>query len=139
MQSRTTTAVKTIEQVKAEFRSKGVTFASIAKENGWRRQDVYKVLNGQSKETLNCSRNCSLFWPKTTRVMLAPFCTMINKRNLVMSDNNIVSVVLFSLTIFSFSGWYFAENDNEILRKELSQYTSKEVRNRAQLNQYQKH
>ena len=56
-----------------------------------------------------------------------------------MSDNNIVSVVLFSLTIFSFSGWYFAENDNEILRKELSEYTGKEVRKWAQLIQYQKH
>ncbi len=45
-----------------------------------------------------------------------------------MSDNNIVSVILFSLTIFSFSGWYFAESDNEILRKELSVYTGQEVR-----------
>lgn len=45
-----------------------------------------------------------------------------------MKDNNIISVVLFSLIIFSFSGWYFAENDNEILRQELSQYTGKEVR-----------
>lgn len=44
-----------------------------------------------------------------------------------MKDNNIISVVLFSLTVFSFSGWYFAESDNEILRLELSAYTGKEV------------
>lgn len=45
-----------------------------------------------------------------------------------MSDNNIISVVLFLLIIFSFAGWYMAEADNEILRKQLSDYTAKEVR-----------
>ncbi len=45
-----------------------------------------------------------------------------------MSDNNIISVVLFSLIIFSFAGWYMAEADNEILRAELSIYANHEVR-----------
>lgn len=34
---------------------------------------------------------------------------------------------LFS-TVLGFMGWYFAESDNEILRKELSFYTGGELR-----------
>jgi len=45
-----------------------------------------------------------------------------------MKENSIISAVLFSLTIFGFSGWYFAESDNEILRKQLSSHTGQEVR-----------
>lgn len=41
--------VKTPEQVKADFHAKGITFADLAREQGWRVQDVYKVLNGQVK------------------------------------------------------------------------------------------
>ena len=54
--------VKTLEQVKAEYRSKGVTFASIAKENGWRKQDVYKVLNGQSKGNFGIAHEIAVFF-----------------------------------------------------------------------------
>lgn len=54
-------AIKTIEQVKAEYQSKGVTFASIAKENGWRRQDVYKVLNGQTKGNFGVAHDIAVF------------------------------------------------------------------------------
>jgi gp16 family phage-associated protein len=36
-------------QVKAMFRAKGETITDWAKENGYRRHDVYQVLNGQSK------------------------------------------------------------------------------------------
>ena len=41
---------------------------------------------------------------------------------------DLFAVIFMFLTIFGYSGWYFAENDNEILRKELSTYTGKEVR-----------
>ena len=44
-----------------------------------------------------------------------------------MKNDFFVVFFLFS-TILCFSGWYFAENDNEILRKELSTYTGTEVR-----------
>lgn len=45
-----------------------------------------------------------------------------------MNDHNSLLIgIIFALMMFSFAGWYFAENDNEILRKELSQYTGKEV------------
>ena len=40
---------KTAEQIKAEYRAKGITIASIAKQHGWTPQEVYKVLNGQTK------------------------------------------------------------------------------------------
>jgi len=44
------------------------------------------------------------------------------------NESNLIHLLFFFLTIFSFSGWYFAESDNEILRKELSVYTGQEVR-----------
>ncbi len=44
------------------------------------------------------------------------------------NESNLFQLLFFFLTIFGFSGWYIAENDNEILRKELSEYTGKEVR-----------
>ncbi|WP_191225562.1 hypothetical protein [Acinetobacter johnsonii] len=37
-------------------------------------------------------------------------------------------VLLFSTAIFLSVGWYMAEADNEILRKELSSHTDQEVR-----------
>lgn len=43
-------------------------------------------------------------------------------------ESNLFHLLFFFLIIFSFSGWYFAENDNEILRKKLSIYTGQEVR-----------
>ncbi len=42
--------------------------------------------------------------------------------------NDFFAVFFLFSTILCFSGWYFAESDNEILRKELSLHTGKEVR-----------
>ena len=42
--------------------------------------------------------------------------------------NDLFTVIFMFLTIFGYSCWYLAENDNEILRKELSTYKGKEVR-----------
>ena len=39
----------TADQVKAKFKQEGRTFTQWAKENGYRRQTVYLVLNGQVK------------------------------------------------------------------------------------------
>lgn len=39
----------TAEQVKALFRQRGITFTRWAEENGYNRNEVYRVLNGQSK------------------------------------------------------------------------------------------
>lgn len=43
-------------------------------------------------------------------------------------ENIIIAIFLLCITAFSFMGWYSAEADNEILRKELSRYTGTEVR-----------
>lgn len=40
---------KTLDQVKAEYLAKGQTIASVARQQGWTPQEVYKVLNGQTK------------------------------------------------------------------------------------------
>lgn len=37
------------EQIKAQFRREGKTFAAFARDNGYRLGDVYRVLNGQYK------------------------------------------------------------------------------------------
>lgn len=42
--------------------------------------------------------------------------------------NDFFTVILMVLAIFGYSGWYFAEFDNETLRQELSSYMGKEVR-----------
>lgn len=39
----------TAEQVKQSFRERGLTFTDWAKNNGFDRNDVYRVLNGQIK------------------------------------------------------------------------------------------
>ena len=39
----------TAEQVKALFRRQGITFTHWARENGYPRSEVYRVLNGQTK------------------------------------------------------------------------------------------
>lgn len=39
----------TPEEVKAKFQSEGKTFTEWAQEHGYRRADVYRVLNGLSK------------------------------------------------------------------------------------------
>ena len=43
------------------------------------------------------------------------------------NESNLFLLLFFFLTIFGFSGWYLAENDNEILRKELSSHTGQKV------------
>lgn len=37
------------EQIKRRFRQQGKTFTDWAKENGYTRNEVYRVLNGQAK------------------------------------------------------------------------------------------
>jgi gp16 family phage-associated protein len=39
----------TSDKIKAQFRREGKTFTAWAKENGYTRNDVYRVLNGQLK------------------------------------------------------------------------------------------
>lgn len=39
----------TAEQVKQQFRERGLTFTTWAAEHGFDRNDVYRVLNGQLK------------------------------------------------------------------------------------------
>ncbi|HBL7015544.1 DNA-binding protein [Serratia marcescens] len=39
----------TPEQVKAIYRERGITMTQWAKENGYSRNEVYRVLNGQAK------------------------------------------------------------------------------------------
>ncbi len=39
------------EQVKKKFKAQGITFAHWARENGYRPQEVIRVLNGFSKAT----------------------------------------------------------------------------------------
>ena len=41
--------------------------------------------------------------------------------------NDLFEVIFMCLTFFGFAGWYMAEADNEILRKELSSHTGQEV------------
>ena len=40
------------QQVKDDFKRKGLTFSAWAKEHGYRVNDVYRVLNGQVKSQL---------------------------------------------------------------------------------------
>ena len=39
----------TAEQVKSLFRQQGITFTQWAEEHGYSRNEVYRVLNGQTK------------------------------------------------------------------------------------------
>ena len=41
--------VLTPEELKEEFRAKGITFSGWAAENGYTRQEVYRVVNGLVK------------------------------------------------------------------------------------------
>ncbi|HCA5292485.1 TPA: hypothetical protein MW255_001053 [Acinetobacter baumannii] len=36
-----------------------------------------------------------------------------------MKENNVITACLFALLVFSSTGWFFAEQDNDILRQEL--------------------
>lgn len=53
---------KTAEQVKQEYRAKGVTIASVAKKQGWTPQEVYKVLNGQTKGNYGTAHEIAIFF-----------------------------------------------------------------------------
>lgn len=53
---------KTPAQVKQEYRAKGITIASVAKEKGWTPQEVYKVLNGQTKGNFGKSHEIAVFF-----------------------------------------------------------------------------
>ena len=45
----TATKALTADQVKERFRQAGITFTQWAEENGYTRNEVYRVLNGQAK------------------------------------------------------------------------------------------
>lgn len=45
----TETKALTAEQVKQRFKARGKTFTAWAVENGYTRNEVYRVLNGQAK------------------------------------------------------------------------------------------
>lgn len=53
---------KTLEQIKAEYRAKGMPIARVARENGWTPQEVYKVLNGQSKGHYGKAHDIAVFF-----------------------------------------------------------------------------
>ena len=52
---------KTPKQVKQEYRAKGITIASVAKKQGWTPQEVYKVLNGQTKGNYGTAHDIAVF------------------------------------------------------------------------------
>lgn len=54
--------LKTPEQVKEEYRAKGITISSVAKKQGWLPQDVYKVLNGQIKGNHGKGHDIAVFF-----------------------------------------------------------------------------
>lgn len=54
--------VKTGEQVKNEYRAKGIPLSSVAKEKGWKPQDVYKVLNGQYKGNFGLAHDIAVYF-----------------------------------------------------------------------------
>lgn len=41
--------IKTADQIKTEFHNQGQTFSNWARINGYREQEVYRVLNGFAK------------------------------------------------------------------------------------------
>lgn len=53
---------KTVEQVKAEYRAKGIPIAQVAREQGWTPQEVYKVFNGQAKGHFGRSHDIAVFF-----------------------------------------------------------------------------
>ena len=50
----------TPEQVKAEFANRGLTFTEWAEEHGYKRELVYRVLNGQSKAKFGISHQIAV-------------------------------------------------------------------------------
>lgn len=54
--------LKTAEQVKTEYRAKGILLSKVAEENGWRPQDVYKVLNGQSRGNYGIGHEIAVYF-----------------------------------------------------------------------------
>lgn len=58
---------KTLEQIKAEYLAKGITIASVSRQQGWKPQEVYKVLNGQVKGRYGKAHEIAVFFGlKTT-------------------------------------------------------------------------
>ncbi len=57
-----TSQLKTPEQVRQEYRAKGITIASVARSKGWSPQEVYKVLNGQIKGNFGKSHDIAIFF-----------------------------------------------------------------------------
>lgn len=55
-------ALKTAEQVKAEYRAKGIPLSKVAEEKGWRAQDIYKVLNGQSRGNYGVGHEIAVYF-----------------------------------------------------------------------------
>lgn len=55
-------ALKTAEQVKAEYRAKGIPLSRVAEEKGWRPQDIYKVLNGQSRGNFGIGHEIAVYF-----------------------------------------------------------------------------
>lgn len=54
--------LKTPQQVKDEYKAKGITMASVAEQKGWTPQDIYKVLNGQIKGNFGKSHDIAVFF-----------------------------------------------------------------------------
>jgi gp16 family phage-associated protein len=54
--------IKTGEQVKQEYKAQGIPLSSVAKQQGWRSQDVYKVLNGQYKGNFGLAHDIAVFF-----------------------------------------------------------------------------
>lgn len=54
--------LKTAEQVKAEYRAKGIPLSKVAEEKGWRPQDIYKVLNGQSRGNFGIGHEIAVYF-----------------------------------------------------------------------------
>lgn len=50
----------TPEQVKADFAFRGITFTEWAEKNGYRRELVYRVLNGQCKAKFGISHEIAV-------------------------------------------------------------------------------
>jgi len=52
-----------------------------------------------------------------------------------MKSDDILSIALLVLAIFSFSGWYLAQQDNQLLRQELEAQKNTQFVHRYNLNE----
>ena len=124
--------IKTPAQVKQEFINSGTPVSNWATKNVFVPQEVYKVLNGQAKGNFGRAYEIAvaLGLKNKTKVTVQLLCTYLHifAHGARAMKNDFFAVLYLVLTMIGFSGWYFAENDNEILRQELSTYTGTEVR-----------